>query len=152
VPVGAEENLTVGNGWRRVTRLAEVIHGQKFELFRIGPKNGGDASSVRDIQPPRGANGRMGGCFTRTKSVRSVRGKFVRLAGEELHEFGIDEERLAANGLFCEQSDAREFFEIHWGGLPPGNAAPGECRGVSGGGQNGSCVSLGKARRRRLRL
>src|SRR5437868_13267408 len=52
VPVGAEENLTVGNGWRRVARLAQVIHGQKFELFRIGPKNGGDASSARDIQPP----------------------------------------------------------------------------------------------------
>src|SRR6266581_1908747 len=52
VPVGAEENLTVGNGWRRVARLAQVIHGQKFELLRIGPKNGGDASSARDIQPP----------------------------------------------------------------------------------------------------
>ena len=51
VPVGAEENLTVGNGWRRVARLAQVIHGQKFELLRIGPKNGGDASSARDIQP-----------------------------------------------------------------------------------------------------
>ncbi len=38
VPVGAEENLTVGNGWRRVARLAQVIHGQKFELLRIGPK------------------------------------------------------------------------------------------------------------------
>src|SRR6266850_6071242 len=35
VPVGAEENLTVGNGWRRVARLAQVIHGQKFELLRI---------------------------------------------------------------------------------------------------------------------
>src|SRR6266404_577274 len=54
VPVGAEENLTVGNGWRRVARLAQVIHGQKFELLRIGPKNGGDASSARDIQPPDG--------------------------------------------------------------------------------------------------
>src|SRR5262249_51547664 len=53
VPVGAEENLTVGNRWRRVARLAQVIHGQKFELRRIGPKNGGDASSARDIQPPR---------------------------------------------------------------------------------------------------
>src|ERR1700693_2684347 len=53
VPVGAEENLTVGNGWRRVARLAQVIHGQKFELLRIGPKNGGDASSGRDIQTPR---------------------------------------------------------------------------------------------------
>src|SRR5436305_12092833 len=52
VPVGAEENLTVGNGWRRVARLTQVIHGQKFELLRIGPKNGGDASSARDIQPP----------------------------------------------------------------------------------------------------
>src|SRR5437879_9096932 len=52
VPVSAEENLTVGNGWRRVARLAQVIHGQKFELLRIGPKNGGDASSARDIQPP----------------------------------------------------------------------------------------------------
>src|SRR5438552_18286818 len=52
VPVRAEENLTVGNGWRRVARLAQVIHGQKFELLRIGPKNGGDASSARDIQPP----------------------------------------------------------------------------------------------------
>src|SRR5215472_13370632 len=52
VPVGAEENLAVGNGWRRVARLAQVIHGQKFELRRIGPKNGGDASSARDIQPP----------------------------------------------------------------------------------------------------
>src|SRR5215471_20883134 len=52
VPVGAEENLTAGNGWRRVARLAQVIHGQKFELRRIGPKNGGDASSARDIQPP----------------------------------------------------------------------------------------------------
>src|SRR5690349_14780912 len=52
VPVGAEENLTVGNGWRRVARLAQVIHGQKFELLRIGPENGGDASSARDIQPP----------------------------------------------------------------------------------------------------
>src|SRR5438876_8769217 len=52
VPVGAEENLTVGNGWRRVARLAQIIHGQKFELLRIGPKNGGDASSARDIQPP----------------------------------------------------------------------------------------------------
>src|SRR5258706_3312839 len=52
VPVGAEENLTVGNGWRRVARLAQVIHGQKFELLRIGPKNGGDASSARDINRP----------------------------------------------------------------------------------------------------
>src|SRR6266850_2887594 len=52
VPVGAEENLTVGNGWRRVARLAQIIHGQKFELLRIGLKNGGDASSARDIQPP----------------------------------------------------------------------------------------------------
>src|SRR5215470_2118351 len=52
VPVSAEENLTVGNGWRRVARLAQVIHGQKFELLRIGPKNGGDASSAGDIQPP----------------------------------------------------------------------------------------------------
>src|SRR3954469_9638283 len=52
VPVGAEENLTVGNGWRRVARLAQVIHGQKFELVRTGPKNGGGASSARDIQPP----------------------------------------------------------------------------------------------------
>src|SRR3954447_8794328 len=52
VPVGAEENLTVGNGWRRVARLAQVIHGQEFEVLRIGPKNGGDASSARDIQPP----------------------------------------------------------------------------------------------------
>src|SRR5690349_11378792 len=52
VPVGAEENLTVGNAWRRVARLAQVIHGQKFELLRIGTKNGGDASSARDIQPP----------------------------------------------------------------------------------------------------
>src|SRR5437868_15003573 len=52
VPVGAEENLTVGNSWRRVARLAQVIHGQKFELLRIWPKNGGDASSARDIQPP----------------------------------------------------------------------------------------------------
>lgn len=43
-----------------------------------------------------------------------------------MHEFGIDEELLAANGLFREQSDAREFFEIHGGGLPPGDAAPGE--------------------------
>src|SRR5947207_9215712 len=51
-PVGAEENLTVGNGWRRVARLSQVIHGQNFELLRIGPKNGGDASSARDIQPP----------------------------------------------------------------------------------------------------
>src|ERR1041385_2387877 len=51
-PVSAQENLTVGNGWRRVARLAQVIHGQKFELLRIGPKNGGDASSARDIQPP----------------------------------------------------------------------------------------------------
>lgn len=51
-PVCAEENLTVGNGWRRVARLAQVIHGQKFELLRIGPKNGGYASSARDIQPP----------------------------------------------------------------------------------------------------
>jgi hypothetical protein len=40
VPVGAQENLTVGNGWRRGARLAQVIHGQKFELLRIGPKNG----------------------------------------------------------------------------------------------------------------
>jgi len=52
VPVGAEENLTVVNGWGRVARLAQVIHGQKFELLGIGPKNGGDASSARDIQPP----------------------------------------------------------------------------------------------------
>src|ERR1051326_1369410 len=52
VPVGAEENLTVGNGWRRVAGLAQVIHGQKFELLRIGPKNGGDASSAGDIQAP----------------------------------------------------------------------------------------------------
>src|SRR3954447_17584099 len=52
VPVGAQENLTVGNGWRRVARLAQVIHGQKFELLRIRPKNSGDASSARDIQPP----------------------------------------------------------------------------------------------------
>src|SRR6266566_2851629 len=52
VPVRAEENLTVGNGWRRVARLAQVIQGQKFELLRIRPKNGGDASSARDIQPP----------------------------------------------------------------------------------------------------
>jgi hypothetical protein len=52
VPVGAEENLTVGNGWRRVARLAQVIHGQNFELLRAGPKNGDDASSARDIQPP----------------------------------------------------------------------------------------------------
>src|SRR5882672_10502372 len=57
-PVGAEENLTVGNGWRRVARLAQVIHGQKFELLRIGPKNGGDASSARDIQPPGGHHDR----------------------------------------------------------------------------------------------
>src|SRR3954468_16735363 len=57
-PVGAEENLTVGNGWRRVARLAQVIHGQKFELVRIGPKNGGDASSTRDIQPPGGHHDR----------------------------------------------------------------------------------------------
>jgi len=28
VPVGAKENLTVGNGWRRVARLAQVVHGQ----------------------------------------------------------------------------------------------------------------------------
>jgi hypothetical protein len=123
VPVSAEENLSIGNSWRRVPRLAQVIHGQKFELLRIAPKNGGDASSARDIQPPAG---RMGGCFPRTKSVRSVRGKFFRLTGEELHEFGIDEELLAANGLFREQSDAREFFEIDGGGLPLGDAAPGE--------------------------
>src|ERR1041385_6834625 len=51
-PVSAQENLTVGNGWRRVARLAQVIHGQKFELLRIGPKNGGDASSARAIKPP----------------------------------------------------------------------------------------------------
>jgi hypothetical protein len=54
VPVGAEENLTVGNGWRRVARLAQVIHGQKFELLRIGPKNGGDASSARGASATRG--------------------------------------------------------------------------------------------------
>src|SRR5438477_2241714 len=52
VPVGAEENLTVGNGGRRVARLAQVIHGQKFELLRIGPKNRGDAFSARDVQSP----------------------------------------------------------------------------------------------------
>src|SRR3954471_14662328 len=52
--VGAEENLTVGNGWGRVARLAQVVHGQKFELLRIGVKNGGDASSARDIQPAGG--------------------------------------------------------------------------------------------------
>jgi hypothetical protein len=50
VPVGADENLTVGNGWHRVARLAEVIHGQEFELLRIGPKNSGDASSAGDIR------------------------------------------------------------------------------------------------------
>src|SRR5438067_8944483 len=51
VPVGAEENLTVGNGWRRVAQLVQVIHGQKVELLLIGPKNGGDASSARDREP-----------------------------------------------------------------------------------------------------
>src|SRR6266850_6944030 len=51
-PVGAEENLTVGNGWRRVARLAQIVHRQNLQLLRIGPKNGGDASSARDIQPP----------------------------------------------------------------------------------------------------
>jgi hypothetical protein len=56
--------------------------------------------------------------------ANQVRSKFVRLAGEELHEFGIDEELLAANGLFREQSDPREFLEIYGGGLPPGDAAP----------------------------
>ena len=49
VPVGTEENLTVGNGRRCVARLSQVIRGQKFELLRIGPENGGDASSARDI-------------------------------------------------------------------------------------------------------
>src|SRR3954471_3905845 len=52
VPVGAEENPTVGNGWRRVARLAQVIHRQKFELLRIGAKNGGDGSSAPGIKPP----------------------------------------------------------------------------------------------------
>ena len=52
VGVGAEENLTVGYGWGRVAGLAEVIHGQKFELLGIGPKNGGDAFSAGDVQAP----------------------------------------------------------------------------------------------------
>src|ERR1043166_9931888 len=53
VPVGAEENLTAGNGWRRVARLAPGIHGQKLELLPGGPKNGGGASSAPDKQTPR---------------------------------------------------------------------------------------------------
>jgi hypothetical protein len=32
VRVGVEENLSVGNGWRRVARLGQVIHGEKFGL------------------------------------------------------------------------------------------------------------------------
>src|SRR6266536_455082 len=52
VPVGAEENLPIGDSRRRVAGFAQVIHGQKLEFFRIGPKDGGDASSAGDVQPP----------------------------------------------------------------------------------------------------
>src|SRR4051794_36096559 len=52
VPVRAEENLTVGNGWRRVARLAQDIHRQNLQFHRIGAKDSGNASSARDIQPP----------------------------------------------------------------------------------------------------
>src|SRR6476659_3354969 len=58
VPVGAEENLTVGDGRRRVARLAQVVYGQKLELLWIRPKNGGDAFSARDVQPPGGQHDR----------------------------------------------------------------------------------------------
>src|SRR6185369_14288398 len=82
VPVGAEENLTVGNGWRRVARLAQVIHGQKFELLRIGPKNGCDASSARDIQPPGCHHDRTGV----TTVFRPDQEKFELLAMNDLGE------------------------------------------------------------------
>src|SRR5438552_14421076 len=52
VRVGAEENLPVGDGRCRIAGFAQVIHGQKFELLRIGPKDGGDASTACDVEPP----------------------------------------------------------------------------------------------------
>src|ERR1700675_830577 len=58
VPVGAEKNLPVGDSGRRVARFAQIIHRQKLELLRIGPKDGGDASSARDIQPSGGHHNR----------------------------------------------------------------------------------------------
>src|SRR5580765_6481174 len=52
--VGAKKYLSVGNGRRRVARLAQIIHRENLQLLRIGPKDRGDAFSARDIQSPAG--------------------------------------------------------------------------------------------------
>jgi hypothetical protein len=65
VRVGAEENVTVGNSRGCVARLAEIVHRQNFQLRRVGPKNGGDASSAGDIQP-------TGGHYYRTPAFSAL--------------------------------------------------------------------------------
>ena len=54
VRIGAEKDLAVGDGWGRVAGFCQIIHGQNIELFWVGPKNAGDASSAGHIQPPGG--------------------------------------------------------------------------------------------------
>src|SRR5262245_59722831 len=58
VPVGAEEDLAVGNGGGRVARFSQIIHGQNLKLLRVRPKDGGHASSAGDIQSAGGQDDR----------------------------------------------------------------------------------------------
>jgi hypothetical protein len=55
-----------------------------------------------------------------------VRGALVGFASEEGHELGIDEEFFATDGLFFEETDPHEFFEIDGSSLAFGNAALGQ--------------------------
>ena len=92
--VGAEEDLALGDGRRRVARFTQIIPRQKFELLRVRSKDGRDAPSACDVQPPGGHHDRTP-AFSAVESFRPP--DFPRPAFHTLRRpwSGVDDEHMS---------------------------------------------------------